>query len=88
MNPLEAPQYIYLNPEKANYATILHEMGHVVGLRHEFARPDAKLHVKSSCIHYLKSQVESTVVPVGHYDEESIMNYDFIEYESGRKSGN
>ena len=47
---------------------ILHEMGHIAGLRHEFARGDAYKHVND------KREEDSTdVIKIGKFDYDSIM---------------
>lgn len=51
----------------------LHEFGHLAGLRHEHARPDAKQWEEARCLtgETLDEKVES----FGNYDRNSIMNY-------------
>ena len=46
-------------------------MGHAVGLVHEFQRPDAEDYVQEKCLKGLSS----FGIPVGDFDEDSIMHH-------------
>lgn len=63
---------------------ILHEMGHIAGLRHEFSRKDQKEHLDLSGDNERESS--KNVVSLGLYDYNSIMQYPFA-CKSEPKSG-
>ena len=72
---------MYLNFEFAHLQTILHEMGHAVGLLHEVDREDSTDHVLKfeGCLR------RHDGVPVGSFDCDSIMQYGFIKFKDPRK---
>ena len=53
-----------------NMVDVLHEMGHIAGLRHEFARPDALKHM-------YRQESSTGVKALGQFDYRSIMQYPF-----------
>ena len=74
-------QRVYLSFELAHLSTILHEMGHVVGLLHEVDRADSEDYVQDfkGCPRRLDG------IPVGEFDCNSIMHYGFIKLKSSQK---
>lgn len=59
--------------------SMMHEIGHVIGLRHEHARSDRGCYVDTNF-----SVEEQTCLPVGPYDFTSVMHYELGNY-SGEK---
>ena len=64
-------------------------MAHVIGLAHEFSRPDAVNVLDESTWHGLveKPVRKSYSVPIGPYDQLSITNYDDIKYRKEHAPG-
>jgi len=60
-------------PEGLYMVDILHEMGHIAGLRHEFERSDQLKHLTER-----KGQPEDTKA-LGSYDYRSVMQYEFCK---------
>ena len=58
--------------EEDALGTMLHEMGYVVGLAHEFSRDDAKNYVDTVGGKCIKNS-SPFGKPIGEFDEESIM---------------
>lgn len=84
---LEEPNVVVLD-ERCDYTTILHELGHTIGLHHEHMRPDRDhyIQVHKENIRLLTGWDEQTInenfdpqpdfgVMVGDYDTQSIMHY-------------
>jgi len=54
--------------------TALHELGHIAGLRHEHARPEAQLDPHCKGVSLTEKEIDTTD-RYGEYDNHSIMNY-------------
>ncbi len=75
---LENAQPLWLS-EKARHETVLHELGHVIGLWHEHNRPDRDQYVKIFKQHVKEERLDNFHIGngqmVGDYDHQSIMHY-------------
>ncbi|XP_043244045.1 protein SpAN-like isoform X1 [Amphibalanus amphitrite] len=76
------PQVLNLDPEICKQTTVIHEIGHTVGLAHEMSRPAARQHLKVNFHHmrlspnlWAQSQVCDLATSRVPYDYLSIMHY-------------
>lgn len=77
-----------INPKVADYGTMLHELGHVIGLLHEHQRIDRDKFItvtNENLIKTGKGHVSSKMgIPSGNYDFDSIMHYGRHLLSNGR----
>lgn len=65
-----------------NDSTIVHEFGHILGLKHEHLHPDAKAQAQSWCSHYTSKTDRYYYNMYTSFDEESVMNYCRMQWDS------
>lgn len=65
-----------------NDSTIVHEFGHVLGLKHEHDHPDAKAQSQSWCSHYSNKTDRYYYNMYTPFDEDSVMNYCKMQWDS------
>ena len=77
-----------LGPPTCATGTLLHEMGHAIGLQHEHSRPDRDLYLEWQPQNVAKNQRSASSLPafnrkaVGPYDFGSIMHYGDFEFSA------
>ena len=77
------PQYIKISKQYALLGSVIHEIGHAVGLAHEHARPDRDKFIKIiwsniQLKHWIDFRIDKNAKPIGNYDCWSIMHYPSI----------
>lgn len=78
---------VVLSPMGVSKTTIVHEFGHILGLKHEHLHPNARAEAGGICPYYTGDAQLDRATIYTDFDKQSVMNYCHIFGLKGRNAG-